>query len=144
MAYCTLDDIIARRLTNEKLVELTNDTPQSTVIDQVKVDAAIADAQEEIDGYLRGRVNLPLEPVPAIIRRIAVDITTRNLYRRRLDPLRPESLDKDYKEDLAKLEAIRRGDISISAEEVGRSQATIRTNKRRGDRMFGKRCLGEF
>jgi len=144
MAYCTLDDMIARRLTNEKLVELTNDTPASAVIDQVKVDAAIADAQEEIDGYLRGRVNLPLEPVPAIIRRIAVDIATRNLYRRRLDLLRPESLDKDYKDDLAKLEAIRRGDISISSEDVSRSQATIRTNKRRGDRMFDKRRLGEF
>jgi|GEM_PF-3832273 len=143
--YCTSDDIIARRLTNEKLVELTNDTPDGAVIDQVKVDTAIADAQAEIDSYLRGRISLPLEgPVPAILRRIAVNIAVRNLYLRRLDLSRPDYIDKDYKEDLAKLEAIQRGEITITADDVGRVAGAIRSNKRRGDRMFDKHRLGEF
>ena len=46
------------------------------------IDAAIADADGEIDGYLAKRYAVPLAPVPKVINKFSKDIAVYNLFSR--------------------------------------------------------------
>ncbi|MRR56959.1 MAG: DUF1320 domain-containing protein [Deltaproteobacteria bacterium] len=120
MAYCTLADIEAP---NEDLIELTDDTDTGAV-DQANVDKAIAHADELIDGYLRGRYTLPLDPVPGLIRTLAAVITLRRLYGRRPRLKIPEALADDYKNALKLLENIQKGLVTLGAATPGEELPT--------------------
>lgn len=76
--YCTQADIVAR-FGETELIQLTDRAGISTV-DSTAVEAAIADAAAEIDGYIATRYTLPLIPVPKIITRIAVDVALYQLF----------------------------------------------------------------
>lgn len=76
--YCTQADIVAR-FGEAELKQLTDRTGTNT-IDSTAVEAAIADAAAEIDGYIATRYTLPLIVVPAIIKRIAVDVALYQLF----------------------------------------------------------------
>jgi phage gp36-like protein len=144
MTYCTVDDLLRLYLSNDQLIQLTDDAGTG-VVDPDKVDAAIADAQEEIDGYLRGRLGpLPLNPVPALIVSIATAISAYKLYRRRLNLTCPDSCTADYKDAIKKLEKIQEGKITISAQDAARGPGDYKVNKNRRDRMFGQHRLEEY
>ena len=112
MAYCTLTDLQAV-IPQEDLIQLTDDLGAG-VIDQVVVDALAADAAELIDGYLRGRYALPLEPVPGIVRQIAVDLTTYRLYCRRM-PTVPEGIAARQANAQKLLDSIQSGKLTLGA-----------------------------
>ena len=76
--YCTQADIVAR-FGETELIQLT-DRAAAGAVDVVAVEAAIADAAAEIDGYIATRYTLPLIPVPKIITRIAVDVALYQLF----------------------------------------------------------------
>jgi phage gp36-like protein len=78
MMYCTQADIVAR-FGESELKQLT-DRAGANTIDSAAVEAAIADAAAEIDGYIATRYTLPLESVPKVITRIAVDIALYQLF----------------------------------------------------------------
>lgn len=111
MAYCTLADIEAAQ---DDLIELTDDSDAGTV-DQTVVDKAIATASELIDGYLRGRYTLPLDPVPGLLTALAADVTLYRLYARRPRLAVPESLSDRYKNALKILENIQKGLVTLGA-----------------------------
>lgn len=46
------------------------------------IEAAIADAEGEIDGYLAKRYTVPITPTPKVINKFAKDIAVYNLYSR--------------------------------------------------------------
>ena len=46
------------------------------------IDAAIADADAEIDGYLAKRYRVPFEPVPRVLNKFSKDIAVYNLFSR--------------------------------------------------------------
>lgn len=46
------------------------------------IDAAIEDADGEIDGYLAKRYSVPITPVPKVINKLSKDIAVYNLYSR--------------------------------------------------------------
>lgn len=46
------------------------------------IDAAIADADAEIDGYLAKRYPVPLSPVPRVLNKFSKDIAVYNLFSR--------------------------------------------------------------
>ena len=46
------------------------------------IDAAIADADGEIDGYLAKRYRVPFDPVPRVLNKFSKDIAIYNLYSR--------------------------------------------------------------
>lgn len=81
MPYCTLADI-EKRLPEAVLVDLTDDTGAG-VVDTDAVDAAIGDADEEIDAFLAMRYALPFTAVPAIVLRMSADLSVCRLYARR-------------------------------------------------------------
>jgi phage gp36-like protein len=83
MAYAQPSDMIAR-YPNRDLVQLTNEDPSQTTVNEAALTQALADASAEIDGYLESRFALPLGDPPAVLARLACDIA---MYR--LQALRP-------------------------------------------------------
>jgi phage gp36-like protein len=83
MVYAQPSDMIARYPSRD-LVQLTNEDPAQTVVDQTVLRQALADASAEIDGYLESRFTLPLTDPPAVLARLTCDIA---MYR--LQALRP-------------------------------------------------------
>ena len=110
MPYSALADITAL-IPERTVINLTDDSGLG-VPDQVKVDAAIADADAEIDGYCAGRYTVPFDPVPAVIRKCSADIAIYNLYSRCAESI-PESRKDRYKNCLELLKNIARGIVTI-------------------------------
>lgn len=111
MAYSTQTDILDQ-LDEVRLIQLTDDANTSAV-DEARVTKAIADADEEIDGYVGSRHHVPLDPVPAIIRKFSVDLAIHNLYARR--DKTNETREARYKNAIAFLEKVALGKISLGA-----------------------------
>lgn len=71
MPYATLPDIITRY--GEDLLHSLLGRDRED-LDQAAVEAALADASQEVDLYLRDRVTLPLGTVPDVIKRATIDL----------------------------------------------------------------------
>lgn len=109
--YATLDDLIIRFGTDE-LVQLTDRAdPPADAIDLTVVDRALGDAGELIDGYLAGSYQLPLDPMPDLVRKIACDVARFYLHADQ-----PTEAVKDaYKEAVRLLERISNGTVTLQA-----------------------------
>ncbi|WP_062106004.1 gp436 family protein [Gluconobacter albidus] len=65
MAYATVQDMMTR-YSEQEILEVTTPPGESWgQIDQVKVQAALDDATDEMDGYLRRRYQTPVLVVPS-------------------------------------------------------------------------------
>ena len=65
MVYAQPSDMLARYPTRD-LVQLTNEDPTQSIVNQTVLQQALADASAEIDGYLESRFTLPLTDPPAV------------------------------------------------------------------------------
>ena len=77
--YCTLADIEKKRISTEALIQLTDDE-NLEVVNETTVNGFISDASVLVDGYLRGRYSLPLNPVPDLAKSITADLTIYGIY----------------------------------------------------------------
>ena len=75
---------------------------------------ALEEASSEIDAALRGRYRLPVESVPPVLRRIAVDLAVDAIPRNA-----PETADLFERREL--LKAIAKGDVSLGIPELAGS-----------------------
>ena len=134
MAYCSLEDL-KKYLPSQVIEELTDDDGLGEIQEEI-VDQAIADAQVIIDGYCRGRYpdTMTDADVPAMITGIAVKMTAYNLYSRRLDLTKPETITKDYQFSLSTLTKIQAG--KINPWPVASNPTVFITNKDDDDRVF--------
>jgi len=133
--YCTLDDLKAQ-IPEQNLIDLTDDEGTGQ-INQSRVDAAIQNATDIINGYVGGRYAVPFDPVPGLIRTIAVDITLYKLYERRFETEMPETMTMRYKNALKLLEQIQKGMIMLGVSaSTGSESAVYRTNMASEDRIF--------
>ena len=107
MPYCTLQDLIDR-FGEEELLQLA-DRDRDGVIDAAVVDLALADADAEIDGYLRERYTLPLDPAPPPLTLAACRIARYQLYA--VEPT--DKVEADYQRALAWLRDVARGLIRL-------------------------------
>nr|VFK03561.1 MAG: Protein of unknown function (DUF1320) [Candidatus Kentron sp. H]VFK04441.1 MAG: Protein of unknown function (DUF1320) [Candidatus Kentron sp. H]VFK06833.1 MAG: Protein of unknown function (DUF1320) [Candidatus Kentron sp. H] len=80
--YANYDDLVLV-IPESTLSALTNDAEQSDGPDMTVIERALAGASEVIDGYLRGRYELPLETTPTVLRDLAVALARHDLYARR-------------------------------------------------------------
>lgn len=80
MPYCDLDDLKAR-VPEDVLISLTDDDDIG-VIDTDKTDEAIAAADALVNGYLSRRYPVPVSPVPAVVKKLSVDIAVYELFSR--------------------------------------------------------------
>jgi phage gp36-like protein len=144
VAYCTIDDL-KERLPEAKLVELVDDegagalTPKG----QQRIDRAIADAGSEIDGYCMARYPVPFEPVPAIIRKLAVDIALYNLFSRRgFDEESPDRIIVTrYRDAVRLLQNLAQGLVTIGAPQPPPDRGLDVSS---APRVFGRRSLEVF
>ncbi|UDM18422.1 gp436 family protein [Vogesella sp. XCS3] len=118
MRYCSLADLqLAMPLAT--LIQLSNDTmveygqPELT-LNLAVVEEAVHQGEELVDAHLRGRYNLPLDPVPSMVKNMTVNLARHWLYARRPEGSElPDAVTRTYKSALQMLEAIRDGKLTI-------------------------------
>ena len=147
MNYCTIDDIETQTST-PILIQLTCDEGQESVNRDVAL-SAILYSSALIDGYLRGRYNLPLNIHFPLLKVLAVDISIYRLYSRRLANEIPEGIETAYKNAISTLRDIQKGIITLQSEndllETSNFNAEeYKTNKMILDKLFGKRRMSEY
>lgn len=111
--YCTADDL--RKQSSEDFLIRCTDDAGDGAIDQVTIEEKINDAQTEIDSYCRAQYPVPFNPVPGLIKKIAVDIALYNLGSKRgFDENSPDMiLVKRYRDAVKLLENLAKGIVTI-------------------------------
>jgi phage gp36-like protein len=109
MPYCTIAQLVGL-FGDAEIIALSNlTTPSATAINAVRVDAAIAYADAEINGYLGGRYALPLVSVPLVLVGKAADIV-----RYQLDSIHPrEDVRVRYEDTLRWLKMVADGKVEL-------------------------------
>jgi len=147
MPYCTLDDL-KQDISETELIQLTDDERLGAV-NEDRINTAAGNASELIDGFLRGRYALPLDPVPAIVKTIAKEITIYRLFLRKKRQSITKEMTDNYNAQIKLLEKIQKGEITLGVEVAGEDQASdssgdYKTNKTAEDRTFTKDVLDTF
>lgn len=109
MAYCVQNDLL-EQISENDLLGLSDDAGAG-VVDAGVIARAIADADAEIDGYCGTRYDVPFATVPALIRKMSVEIAIYNLYARRFGA--DESRKSRYGAIVRTLRDISKGMISL-------------------------------
>ena len=113
MSYITKADLIAR-FGRDELTQLT-DRDRSGVIDDLALDAAIADAGGLIDSYIGGRYALPIsQPVP-ILTRYAGDLVRYFLF----DDRATDEVIRRYDDVVAYLGKVSSGKVQLGINASG-------------------------
>ena len=81
---------------------------------------ALADADDEINGYLSTKFTLPLASTPKVITRVACDIARYYLYADRVT----DQVKKRYDDAVKFMKGVAAGDISIGLDQAGSVPAT--------------------
>lgn len=113
MAYCIVDDLLGQ-VPAETLLRLTDDE-ETGIVNQQRVNEAIENAEAEIDAYAQARLPVPFNPVPKVIRKLAIDIALYNLFSRRgiEEGSSDEIVISRYKDAIKFLENLAKGLVSI-------------------------------
>lgn len=113
MAYSTKSDLL-NQISEAELAQLTDDAAGAVVDDDV-VDAAIANADSEIDGYCGEKYTVPFVDVPGIVQNLSGGIALYNLFTRRETGLLglPESRTNRYDKAIRLLILISQGKVSL-------------------------------
>ena len=141
MAYATADDLDVR-VPAKDLGELCfsgvlEDYADEAAFETARGEAvaaltasALADASDLVDGYVSGRYQTPLSPVPGMIRAVCADVAVYALYARRQGA--PAHWKKRYEDALAYLKSITSGDITLTGQiAAASSSASFSGNTRR-------------
>jgi len=80
--YCTQDDL-ENRISRLTLAQMTSDTANSTVPDAAVIAMILARVNAEIDSKAGQVYVVPFDPVPDLIKRIAVDLACYEVFQRR-------------------------------------------------------------
>lgn len=143
MPYTTQAEI-QKLIPQSILIQLTDDTNTGSV-NTDNVAEAITNSDDLIDGYLRGRYNVPFTDIPNLLEKLSTDISVYNLYSRRPESEMPETVKDRYKDALKFLEQIQKGLISLGTDtEISPEPAKFKTNKLETDRVFTKTALEKF
>jgi len=125
MAYCSIDDIKSV-ISNSDLIDLTNSSGGGTVIESTITDA-ISFSDAMIDGYLRGRYNLPLSSTPTSLKYIAVDFVVYRLYSLRHFHNVPENIKERYDDVIRRLYEIQKGKYDLGIESTAEKNNLLMT-----------------
>lgn len=135
---------IEKLLPKETLIQLTDDEGVGT-INNDRVGEAIVQADSEINSYCGGRYNVPFAAVPAIVKKISVDIAIYNLYSRRAEEM-PQTRTDRYKNAVRQLELIAKGSISIGIDPAppASTQNSNSVQAEGNERTFTKDSLKDY
>ena len=119
--YATKAQMV-ERFGEQELIELTDrDGSTGAIVDEV-LDAALADAAADIDGYLGGRYPLPLAVVPRVLNRHACDLARYYLYDNRLEDSHPAA--RRYNASIRLLEQVSKGTVQLGLDAQGETLET--------------------
>lgn len=135
-AYAEVQDLIDR-YGEDEILQLT-DRDDSGQVDDTVAQTALDDAEAEVDGYLGGRYELPLESPPRILSRITTDIARYHLH----DGVPPDHVNKRYEDAVKFLQKIAEGKVSLGASTAPPSAGAPEVSK--GTRMFDDDSLRWF
>lgn len=107
MPYATETDLLDRM--GEHEMRQVADHTRSGTADTEVVAAALADADNLIDGYVGARYATPLPSIPPLVRTWAVSIARYVLHRNGA----PDHVEQDYKDAMAALKDVSRGLIAL-------------------------------
>lgn len=116
MTYATKQTMIDQ-FGEDDLMRLTDRTG-ADVIDDDRLQSAIDDAVAEVNGYIRKRVTLPLDPVPRILETHTRRIAYYNLFDQRGTEDIPEPR-KRYEAAIRFLKSVANGEVSLGDETPG-------------------------
>jgi phage gp36-like protein len=105
--YAALPDLIARA--GEAEIRQTADRDRDGIVDADVVTAALSDADNLINGYLRTRYSLPLASTPSLVRTWATSIARYLLHRNGA----PDYVVQDYKDAIAALKDVSAGRMAL-------------------------------
>ena len=142
MSYIVQADLLAQ-VSEAQLVQLTDDETIG-VVNTTRVSQAIADADAEIDGYVATRYAVPVAaPVPALLKKLSIDITIYNLWRRRQKI--PELVRTAYEDAIKKLEQIAKGTITLGVDPAPAESSKSSAGETFGpERVFDRDKMGGF
>lgn len=112
MRYCTRADI-GNAIPEMTLIQLSNDDPAAALPNESVIEDGVRQAEELVDGYLRGRYNLPLDPVPTVLRDAVVYLARHWLYQRRPEGALPDAVKDSRKDTIKLLESIRDSVVTL-------------------------------
>lgn len=112
MRYCSRADI-GNAIPEMTLIQLSNDDPAAMLPNENVIEDGVRQAEELVDGYLRGRYNLPLDPVPTVLRDAVVYLARHWLYQRRPEGALPDAVKDSRKDTVKLLESIRDGVVTL-------------------------------
>lgn len=132
MRYCTRADI-GNAIPEITLIQLSNDDPAAEQPNENVIGDGVRQAEELVDGYLRGRYNLPLDPVPTVLRDAVVYLARHWLYQRRPEGVLPDPVKDSRKDTIKLLEHIRDGVVTLgmSTGEAAPEPGQVRVRSRR-------------
>jgi len=137
MSYNTLDKIKKLRISEAKLIQLTDDADLGIVDEEIAA-GVIAGGDALIDSYLRGRLQLPLNPVPDLIPELALDIYAYGFYSLKPEFEMPKTIAERNATAINTLKLIQKGDVKLGAAEIetpavggSAAQSISRTRKSR-------------
>jgi phage gp36-like protein len=107
VTYAVLADLIARAGDDE--IRQIADRDRDGVADATVIAAALQDADNTVNGYLRTRFDLPLVATPSLVRTWAVSIARHMLHRN--GP--PDHVVADYRDAIAALKDVAAGRITL-------------------------------
>lgn len=115
MMYATAQDIYSRysktainQLADSK-IDVDDATGEQLQTSEQIINNAILDASAAIDGYISGRITLPVDKVPAVLVRAACVLAYYNLA----DGVATEKAEKDKDDIIRFLEKVAAGQISL-------------------------------
>lgn len=134
MAYTTLANL-KKSMPAKQIEQLTDDHGTGSIVTEV-VDDCISSAQEEIDGYLKGRYPDDIADVdlPPMIIDIATKLAAFNLFGRKLSTTLPPSIETRYKNAIKQLERIQSGKVTPFPE--ADEPVIIKSNKDSDSRVY--------
>lgn len=132
MRYCNRTDI-GNAIPELTLLQLSNDDPAAQQPNESVIEDGIRQAEELVDGYLRGRYDLPLNPVPTVLRDAVVYLTRHWLYQRRPEGVVPDAVKDSRKDTIKLLESIRDGVVTLGmpAGQAAPEPGEVRVRSRR-------------
>lgn len=123
MSYNTLDKVKKLRISEATLIDLTDDSNVG-IIDEETAAGVISGGDALIDGYLRGRYVLPLNPVPDLIPELALDIYAYGFYALKPAFEMPKTITDRYATATKTLLLIQKGDIKLGVAEIETAKTT--------------------
>lgn len=137
--YCDINDII-QAVPETDLIELTDDDSSGSY-DSTLLNSVIQEQSDYIDGYLRGRYEVPITDNP-ILKQLCIILTAYKLTYRRMKYRMPESMVKSKENAEKKLLMIQKGEITLDSGSAETRSPHISSNTR--TQIFTDELLDQF